>query len=194
VNEPGELIVGVGSLRGPKLTAVERALRRLAPVDARLAAARVVGRDVGEVAPAMPLSVAELLEGARSRAERVLELLAAEHCRAGLGVGLEGGLEILHEDGTRRGFLMGWAYVTDGSRGAHGCGGALELPSRIVEEVVDDDVELGVAIDHFSGESDVRSGQGAWGILTRGLVERSDSFEVAVLNALAPFYNTAHYQ
>lgn len=40
-----------------------------------------------------------------------------------------------------------------------------------------------------SGQRDVRSGAGAWGILTRGAVERAASFEVALLNALAPFYN-----
>src|SRR5205809_87960 len=48
-------------------------------------------------------------------------------------------------------------------------------------------------VDVAAGERDVRSRQGAWGLLTRGLIERAFSFEVALLNAFAPFYNPEAY-
>ena len=187
------MLVAVGSTRGPKLEAVRRALVILAPAHGAFAAAEVVGCDVGEVAPRMPLSLEILLEGSRLRAARALAKAAASGSAAELGIGLEGGLDVRQEAGQRRAFLMAWAYVTDGRRGAHGCGGALPLPDRIATDVVDRGIELSAAIDAFAGESDVRSRQGAWGILTRGAIDRTRSFEIAVLNALAPFYNVEHY-
>jgi len=39
----------------------------------------------------------------------------------------------------------------------------------------------------------VRSKQGAWGVLSRDLLTRSDSFEAALLAAFAPFYNAKLY-
>jgi non-canonical (house-cleaning) NTP pyrophosphatase len=39
----------------------------------------------------------------------------------------------------------------------------------------------------------VRSRQGAWGILSRDLVTRSMSFEMALIAAFAPFYNREMY-
>jgi inosine/xanthosine triphosphatase len=193
MSEDGRFVVGVGSLRGPKLEAVRDALQRLAPLDGRLSSAEIAARDVASVAPAMPLSIDELVQGARVRAHTVLERLAAEGTPASLGVGLEGGLEVRGTGRDRRAYLMSWAYVTDGRRGAHGCGGGLELPPAIVDEVVDQGVELAHAIDRFVGETDVRSRQGAWGVLTRGAVSRSASFEMALLNAFAPFYNPDSY-
>jgi non-canonical (house-cleaning) NTP pyrophosphatase len=79
--------------------------------------------------------------------------------------------------------------VTDGRRGAHGCGGAIEVPQAILDRVLRDGVELGTAIDELAGETDVRSRQGAWGVLTGGLIQRTATFEWAVVNAFAPFLN-----
>jgi len=170
-----------------------RALARLAELHPALAGAEVVPRDVGALAPAMPLSLDVMLEGARARAEAALRLVVAEVVGPVVGIGLEGGIDVRGHAEARRGYLMSWAYVTDGRRGSHGCGGALEVPRAILESVVDHGVELSVAIDRFAGEADVRSRQGAWGVLTRGLVERTESFALATINALAPFYNSGAY-
>jgi non-canonical (house-cleaning) NTP pyrophosphatase len=179
----------VGSLRGPKLDAVRRALARLAGIAPDLASAAVVGCDVGAGAPAMPLSLEVLLVGSRARARAALDLARERGRPALLGAGLEGGLEVREVAGHRRAFLMSWAYVSDGRSGSHGCGGAVELPPALVEAVVDQGLELGVAMDVLAGERDVRSRQGAWGVLTRETIDRATSFETAVLGALAPFYN-----
>ena len=69
----------------------------------------------------------------------------------------------------------------------------LELPTSLLEHVVDLGRELGGVADELAGERDVRSRQGTWGLLTRGLVDRTRSFELALLNALAPFYNAEGY-
>jgi non-canonical (house-cleaning) NTP pyrophosphatase len=191
VRKPG--FVGVGSTRAPKVAAVCRALARLAELHPALAASEVVPRDVGALAPAMPLSLDVMLDGARARAEAALRIVAAEVAGPVIGIGLEGGIDVRGRGEVRRGYLMSWAYVTDGDRGCHGCGGALEVPRAILESVVDRGEELSEAIDRFAGEADVRSRQGAWGVLTRGLVERTESFALATINALTPFYNSGAY-
>jgi non-canonical (house-cleaning) NTP pyrophosphatase len=185
--------VAVGSTRPPKVEAVRRVLASLAPFVVPLRGASVTALDLGNVGPAMPLTLQELLDGSRMRAVRVMERLRAQGEAPDLAVGLEGGLDVRHEGDSRRGFLMSWAYVTDGRRGAHGCGGAIELPRSLLENVVDLRRELGAVADEAVGEIDVRGRQGTWGVLTRGLVDRTRSFELALLNALAPFYNEERY-
>ena len=187
------MLIAVGTTRAPKLEALRRALARIGERAPELAAATLAPRDVGDVAPRMPLSIEALLDGSRARAEHALALVRGEGLRPSLGVGLEGGLDIRERDGARRAFLMSWAYATDGATGAHGCGGAIEIPALLVEAVVDRGVELAEAIDRFAREHDVRSRQGAWGVLTDGMIERTASFETALLAALAPFYNAGAF-
>jgi inosine/xanthosine triphosphatase len=188
------VIIAVGSTRGPKVEAVRRAAEALARIQPAFAGAEVVPFDASSGAPPMPLSMDEMLEGARGRAQLALEALAASGRRADFGVGLEGGVDLRRTAPSNRGFLMSWAYVTDGRRGAHGCGGAIELPASLLEAVVDRGLELSEAIDALSGDRDVRSKQGAWGILTGGLLDRTDSFVAALVNAFAPFANSGSYR
>jgi non-canonical (house-cleaning) NTP pyrophosphatase len=67
------------------------------------------------------------------------------------------------------------------------------VPEKLSRAVVDGGRELAEVIDEVAGERDVRSRQGAWGVLSRDLFTRSMSFEVALLAAFAPFYNLAMY-
>jgi non-canonical (house-cleaning) NTP pyrophosphatase len=67
------------------------------------------------------------------------------------------------------------------------------VPSEIVKNVVQGRRELGMVIDEVTGARDVRSKQGAWGVLSRDLVTRSMSFELALIAAFAPFYNPKFY-
>jgi inosine/xanthosine triphosphatase len=188
------VIIAVGSTRGPKVEAVRRALGVLARVAPQFQGAEVVPFDASAAGPPMPLSMDEMLEGARGRAQLALEAVETSGRRADFGVGLEGGIDLRRTAPSNRGFLMSWAYVTDGRRGAHGCGGAVEVPSSLLESVVEQGIELSEAIDALSGDKDVRSKQGAWGILTLGLLDRTGSFEAALVNAFAPFVNPETYR
>jgi inosine/xanthosine triphosphatase len=188
------VIIVVGSTRGPKVEAVRRVLGALAMVAPSFAGAEIVPFDASVGAPPMPLSLDEMLEGARGRAQLALESMDAGGRRADYAVGLEGGIDLRRTAPSNRGFLMSWAYVTDGRRGAHGCGGAIEVPSALLEAVVERGIELSEAMDALSGERGVRDRQGAWGILTRGMLDRTGSFETALLNAFAPFYNPETYR
>ena len=79
------------------------------------------------------------------------------------------------------------AWQVFGSRG-------VSVPSRIADPVIDRGIELGIIIDRFSEQKDIRSKQGAWGVLTQDVLTRKHSFVIALIAAFAPFYNCDAYQ
>ena len=187
------MLVAVGSTRAPKVDAVRRVLAALAGRDPELGGALLAAREVEHGAPAMPLTVADLLQGAAERARLAMEAVRAEGRVPALGIGMEGGLDVRTDAGGRRAFLMSWAYVCDGERGAHGCGGAIEVPKALLVPVLDEGLELSEAVYALMKKTDIRSREGAWGVFTGGLMDRTRSFELALLNAWAPFYNRGAY-
>jgi non-canonical (house-cleaning) NTP pyrophosphatase len=112
---------------------------------------------------------------------------------ADIYVGLEGGFHSISIGGEWHTFLRGWAYATNGERSAFGAAPSISVPQEIVKSVVQGRRELGVVMDEITGARDVRSKQGAWGVLSRDLVTRSMSFELALIAAFAPFYNPKFY-
>lgn len=200
------LIVYVGSLRPAKIEGVREALASIATIDARFRAAELRPIDTAAVAPTMPMTEAEILNGAYRRAAALADQVA----RGALGapgawftVGVEGGLDPLPRDvlAGREDVLPGredvlpgfslalktWACVTDGRRWSYGAGGAVVLPDAIAREV-SAGAELGDVIDRLAA-APVRGTRGAWGVLTKGLIERRDAFRLAVVSAFVPFYN-----
>lgn len=59
----------------------------------------------------------------------------------------------------------------------------------LANEVLHRGPELGLAIDEYAAVG-IRDGEGAWGILSDGLISRCESFCLAVIAAFTPFYNT----
>jgi non-canonical (house-cleaning) NTP pyrophosphatase len=196
--------IAVGSTRGPKLDAVQGAVKEFAPLFFEELRFEVHGFEVESGVGHTPLSSAECMLGARQRAAALMRMAAASGESYQYYVGVEGGLEVmapsasfadLPRDGTasagseRRVFLESWAYVLNGTRGYFGRGGAIELPEALACEVIDRGVELSVAMDKFAGTAGVRDRQGAWGILSGNLITRREAFRIAVIAAFAPFYN-----
>jgi len=183
----------VGSTRRPKLAAVKEAISDFGAVLAPGLEFEVVGAEVESGVGHTPASRNELMLGARQRAE-VLVRLACEKTESWqYFVGLEGGLDVIEEGATRRVLLESWAYVSDGKIGHFGRSGGVEIPGALAREVLDNGVELSVAIDQFAGAVGIRDGQGAWGVLSNGLISRTEAFRVAVVAAFAPFYNRKMY-
>ena len=187
------MIIALGSDRAAKLMAVRAAVARIASIDARWSEATITARVVETDTPAMPLTDWQLMHGARFRAEAVREQLQKEGLSAQLYVGLEGGFHSILLDDEWHTFLRGWAYAFDGERGYFGASPSVTVPPLIADMVIDGKRELGVVIDEVAGERDVRSRQGAWGVLSRDLLTRSMSFEAALIAAFAPFYNPRLY-
>ena len=187
------MLIALGSARAAKIMAVRAVCARVASVDAAWKRAEIVARAVEIGAPAMPLTDMQLMRGAQERAEAVRAALLSERKEAYLYVGLEGGFHSITFDGRRHTFLRGWAYATDGARGYFGAAPSVTVPPEIVRMVEGQNRELGDVIDEVSGARDVRSRQGAWGVLSRDLLTRSQSFEAALIAAFAPFYNARLY-
>jgi non-canonical (house-cleaning) NTP pyrophosphatase len=206
------IIVAVGSKRGPKVNAVAEALASIRNTLVREFEFEIVGIEVPSGVRHTPLSREDLMTGARQRAEALMQIARAENKPWKYFVGLEGGIDVIpgavvmpnldvipdvdivSEASKRWVFLENWAYVTDGtSPGAFGQSGAVLLPDSLARTVVDDGVELSEAIDEFAGRHNIRDREGAWGILTRSLISRQEAFRVAVINAFAPFFNRDVY-
>ena len=179
----GNLVIVVASVSPAKVDAVRRAAERIAAVDPTFKDANIRTLDVGVVAPAMPMSDRETLDGARARAAAAARTATAPF----LAVGLEGGLS---EEPLVT--LTSWVAVTDGTRWGFGSGGRIVLPDAVVQQVRAGR-ELGDVIDELAG-ANIRGTRGAWGWLTRDLVGRRHALLTATLAALAPFYNSELYR
>lgn len=189
-----KIIVAVGSTRRPKLNAVWEAMTILGPTLDPNAPFEVIGEEAESGVAHTPLSRAEIMLGARNRADSLRVRAQNGNYPWRFFIGLEGGLDVLSVNGRRLAFLENWAYVLDGAgEGAYGQSGSVLLPDVLADEVVGKGTELGIAIDSFAGENGIRDAQGAWGVLTRNLITRQDAFRVAVINAFAPFYNARLY-
>ena len=183
-----KIIVAVGSMRKPKLEGVREALAAIAPRMHGNPQFDIAGVDVPSGVRHTPLSREEIMTGARQRAEVLLGIARENSEPWKYFVGLEGGIDIVHERGVRWVFLESWAYVSDGTgRASFGQSGAVMLPELLAKSVVDEGVELSEAIDAYAGGRGIRDAQGAWGVLTGNLITRQDSFRFAVINAFAPF-------
>ncbi|HEV2883280.1 MAG TPA: inosine/xanthosine triphosphatase [Pyrinomonadaceae bacterium] len=185
--------VALGSDRAAKILAVRSSIARVAAIDSSWAEATVLARKVETSIPAMPLNDWQLMQGARERALAVRDLLRSQRREAEIYVGLEGGFHSMSIEGEWHTFLRGWAFATDGKNGTFGATPSISVPPSLAKKVIEGRRELGLVIDEVAGIQDVRSRQGAWGILSRDLVTRSMSFEVALIAAFAPFYNRQMY-
>jgi inosine/xanthosine triphosphatase len=185
--------IALGSDRAAKIIAVRACIARIAEIDSSWADATVLARKVETKVPAMPLNDWQLMQGARERALAVRDQLRAQRLEADIYVGLEGGFHSISIEGEWHTFLRGWAYATNGKSGTFGGTPSISVPPALAKKVIEGRRELGLVIDEVAGLHDVRSRQGAWGILSRDLVTRSMSFEVALIAAFAPFYNKQMY-
>ena len=188
------LLIAVGSTRKPKLAAVHQALDDIGSLLAPAAQIEVTGFEVESGVAHTPTSREELMSGARQRAEGLRALTASSRNRFHYFIGLEGGLDVIGENGARRVFLESWAYVSDGERGYYGRSGALELPAALADEVLHRGTELAIAIDRFAEQTGIRDAQGVWGVLSGNKITRQEAFRVAIIAAFAPFYNGAMYR
>ncbi|MCM3903148.1 MAG: inosine/xanthosine triphosphatase [Pyrinomonadaceae bacterium] len=186
--------IALGSDRAAKIMAVRACVARVAQIDSSWTEANVLARAVSTNAPAMPLTDWELMQGARERALAVRDVLRSQRLEADIYVGLEGGFHSISIEGEWHTFLRGWAYATDGKNGTFGASPSITVPNALARKVIEGRRELGLVIDEVSGKRNTRSREGAWGVLSRDLVTRSLSFELALIAAFAPFYNPKLYQ
>jgi inosine/xanthosine triphosphatase len=190
-----KIIVAVASTRRPKVEAVREALGLWGPVWRPGVEFELVTAEVPSGVNHTPASRAEMMAGARNRAEALVRLAAERKQNWRYFAGLEGGLDVIAEGSSRHMFLQNWVCVTDGEGVfSYGQSGGILMPQRLAAQVLEQGIELGVVVDAFAVGRGIRDAQGAWGVLTRNLIARQDAFRTAVIAAFAPFFNAALYR
>jgi inosine/xanthosine triphosphatase len=131
-----------------------------------------------------PLTDTETLQGAEQRARTA----TIQHPGADYWVGIEGGVE-----DTEQG-MAAFAWVVILSNGLMGRGrtGTFYLPEAVAA-LIRTGKELGEADDLIFQQSNSKQKNGAIGLLTGNVVNRSQLYEHAVILALVPFKNPAIY-
>ena len=126
---------------------------------------------VSDVQPSVskqPFSDGETLQGAIERAT-----LAVRDQQADIGIGLEGGVFVA-QDGTI--WLCNWGALVDRDGAVFVAGGArIPLPVEIGEQLRCGK-ELAEVMDEYANHRDVRSNEGAIGILTNGAIDRTTMY------------------
>ncbi len=189
------MVIGIASTRKPKVEAVKSVFTRLAPrLGAKSESLIFLEFEIESGVEETPTSLERLLQGARARGINLWHLCRERKTRISFAVGLEGGLFSLdHKSIGKQTFLQSWAFVTSNGREAFGASGAILVPRSIADPVLHDNHSLSDVIDHTARQNDIRSKQGTWGVLSQDLITRQASFETALTNALAPFYNSVLY-
>ncbi|TAH52465.1 MAG: inosine/xanthosine triphosphatase [Chloroflexota bacterium] len=163
--------IAIGSTNPTKTRAVENVLRAL------FHELEIIEFSVPSGISVQPIGDEETRRGAYNRAQNALQVTDAEWA-----FGLEGGI-IQTEFGV---MTNAWCVVVarDGRVGVGGSANML-LPEIVARRVLQDGLELGEAMDEYANTQDVKRGQGAIGILTRGLLNRQSAYEYIVKLALA---------
>lgn len=173
------LKVAIGSKNNVKIEAVENIFRKI------FGDIEVQGIEVDSGVSHTPSSWEEIAQGAINRAKTALQ-----EVRADFGVGLEGGYEK-----TKFGvFLTGAVAIIDkdGKIGISRGKGIL-LPKKVVEKL-EQGQELGDIMDELQAIENTKQKWGAVGFFTKNYSNRQESFEIAILYALARFLRKELYE
>jgi inosine/xanthosine triphosphatase len=99
-------------------------------------------------------------------------------------VGIEGGIEIINHEM----HAFAWMVVLDAEQQGEARTATFVLPPQI-KELVNQGIELGHADDIVFNRKNSKQKDGAVGILTNGLINRTAYYKPAIILALIPFMN-----
>ncbi len=139
---------------------------------------------VGSQVRDQPMTSEETLLGALNRACAAAEMSPG----ADYWVGIEGGIEDLGRE------MLAFAWIVVYTPGLIGKGrtGTFFLPNPVAK-LIHEGKELGEADDIVFNQSNSKQANGAIGILTGNVIDRSSLYEHAVILALVPFKNAQYY-
>lgn len=171
----------VASTNPVKIQSVINGFRRMFPQESFQVQALSVPSGVSH----QPASDAETLQGAFNRAQNAQKLVPT----ADYWAGVEGGIQEM--DGEISAFA--WIVVISNGLVGKSRTGAFFLPPQVTS-LLRQGKELGEADDIVFQRSNSKQENGAIGILTDNVVDRTQLYEQAVILALAPFKNEALYR
>lgn len=171
--------VVIGSKNPVKIKAVKNAFKKV------FEDVKVQSVDVDSGVSHTPSTFDELVKGAINRAKNASKELVTD-----FAVGLEGG----YEDTKFGAFLTGVVAIIDkeGKLGLSKSRGIF-LPKKIIERLERGE-ELGPVMDDIQGVDNTKHKWGAVGFFTKKHLTRQESFEDAVVCALARFLRKELYE
>ena len=131
-----------------------------------------------------PMSNEETFTGALNRAEFSFQ---AEPT-GDFWVGIEGGISKFQKETE----AFAWVYIKSKNKTGKARTATFFLPEKI-SELIDQGIELGEADDIVFGLKDSKKKNGAVGILTNNITDRTKYYSEAVVLALIPFINKNLY-
>ncbi len=170
-----KLTVLVGSKNPTKINAVKNGLKRVF-YDRTIS---VLGHNVESGVPDQPIGYEETKSGAENRIKNL------KNRDADFYIGIEGGCVYVE----KKLFAFAWV-LTEDRFGYVGSGktSMFQLPKKI-QKLIDKGVELGEADDLIFKRNESKKKNGAVGILTNNLIDRTKYYEEAVILSLIPFIN-----
>lgn len=172
------MLIAIGSTSPVKLQAITNVFLRAWPK------VKFQNIKVSSVVCDQPIGEQETIKGAVHRAKT-----AQKKVQADFGVGIEGG--VIKIEG--QWYTQAWCAIVD-KRGRVSLGGGamMSLPYFVGQRLTKGE-ELGPIMDDWTGRSEVKKQEGAIGVLTKGLVDRTQAYENLVSFALAKFLNEKDY-
>lgn len=166
--------VAVGSENPVKVMAAEKAFSAVWPNKKW----EVVGVKVSSGVSDQPMNDLESIKGATNRAKRAIKLAKAD-----FGVGFEGGVQKIGKY-----WLDGGIMVVVDKKGRTGIGSSprIETPPKIMKLLLQGR-ELRTANDIVFGIKNSKQGQGHFGLMTKGLITRTDGYRDGLIMALSRF-------
>ena len=129
-----------------------------------------------------PMSNDETLKGANNRLQNI------QHLEADYFVSIEGGVDLLESNYV----AFAWIVISDKKKIGKAKTATFTLPMKI-SNLIKEGYELGDADDMVFKRSNSKQKNGAVGILTDNLINRTDYYNHAIILALIPFTNTKLY-
>ena len=129
-----------------------------------------------------PMSNKETLKGATNRLDNIQNL------KADFFVSIEGGVDLLDDNYE----AFAWIVISHNNKISKAKTATFPLPLKI-SKLIHEGFELGDADDIVFKRSNSKQQNGAVGILTDNVINRTDYYSHAIILALIPFTNTKLY-
>jgi len=131
-----------------------------------------------------PLSNEETFEGAMNRCNNAFK----EINDADFWIGIEGGIQKFNNETE----AFAWVYLKSKNKTGKARTATFFLPEKITK-LIEQGIELGEADDIVFGLKDSKKQNGAVGILTKNITDRTKYYSEAIVLALIPVINTDLY-
>jgi len=170
----------IASKNPVKIEAVKQGFEKMFPDDKF----EFLGVSVSSGVNDQPFDNEETLKGATNRADNAF----TETKVADFYVGIEGGVEPINEEME----AFAWVVVRSGKKYGKSRTGTFFLPKEVVR-LIKEGKELGEADDIVFKRNNSKQQNGAVGILTGNVIDRTKYYSEAVILALIPFKNGSLY-